>query len=71
MPPEQIVEMAFEILENKLSVMMNCVSKLEGFKEEDIQNFEPAFSSNVPGDSRKRGRPDASSWEEGYRLDTS
>lgn len=74
MPPEQIVEIAFEVLEKKISNLMNETTKLEGFKRDEIEEkFEGGREFDVRGvvGSRTKKERLAPAWDENFILDLS
>lgn len=65
MAAEQIVDIAFEVLEGKLAEIMTETCKLEGFKRDELndQRFDSDDKRNI---KRERG-----GWDEGFVLDLS
>ncbi|XP_055387926.1 DNA-directed RNA polymerase II subunit RPB3-like [Condylostylus longicornis] len=70
LPPEQIVEIAFEVLEKKLSGLMNETSKLEGFKRDAIDD-KIDLRGYDSGDHRSRRERSQASWEDNFTLNLS
>lgn len=68
LPPDQIVELAFEVLDKKLKDLLSETTKLEGFTVED------AVAERGADRARKEQRPAAAgvdSWDRDFVLDLS
>lgn len=77
LPPEQIVQLAFEVLEGKLDTLLHETSNLDGFSTSAFRRPGEQFTSDLGGRSSKVERRDGkrehpgSAWDQDFRLDLS
>lgn len=70
MPAEQIVEIAFRVLEKKIDDLMNEISKLEGFKRDEADDkldLGSRFDSQGQSSGKRRERS-AARWDDDFTL---